>query len=90
MDDQQTKLCEYLTLNQSQKNKKILEIKLIETKRIINMSNMFDNCNSLITLPDISDWDTKNVTNMRNMFSGCESLKSLQIFLNGILKMLLI
>ena len=77
IDDQQTKLTEYLTLNQSQKTKKILEIKLIETNNIINMSNMFDNCNFLITLPDISDWDTKNVTNMSGMFSGCESLESL-------------
>ena len=54
------------------------------------MSFMFNNCESLNNLPDISKWDTKNVANMNGMFYSCESLKKNQIFLNGILKMLLI
>ena len=29
------------------------------------MSNMFDGCNLLSTLPDIYKWDTKNVTDIR-------------------------
>ena len=47
------------------------------------MSYMFKDCYSLRSLPDISKWDTKNVTNMSNMLQGW-------IFLDGILKMLLI
>ena len=38
---------------------------------------MFNGCNSLISLPDISNWNTKNVTNMSYMFSDCSSLISL-------------
>ena len=40
------------------------------------MRSMFYNCNSLISLPDISKWNTTNVTNMRSMFYNCNSLKS--------------
>ena len=57
----ENKLCEKLILNQEQKNKDILEIKLIETNKITNMSYMFYWCSSLNSLPDISKWDTKNV-----------------------------
>ena len=38
------------------------------------MSNMFSQCSSLISLPDISKWDTKNVTKMSDMFSECHNL----------------
>ena len=38
---------------------------------------MFYNCNSLISLPDISKWNTTNVTTMSYMYCNCRSLKSL-------------
>ena len=39
------------------------------------MSYIFNRCNSLISLPDISKWNTSNVNDMRWMFYGCnESL----------------
>ena len=56
------------------KTKDILKIKLIETRPIIDMSFMFCNCKSLISLPDISKWDMTNVTDMTEMFKSCESL----------------
>ena len=61
-------LSEHLELNQNQKEKNILEIKLIETNPIINMSYLFCECKSLKFLPDISKWDTKNVINISSMF----------------------
>ena len=48
-----------------------------DTKNVNNMSDMFRYCNSLESLPDISNWDTKNVKDMSFMFSGCSSLSSL-------------
>ena len=33
---------------------------------------IFDECNSLSSLPDISKWNTSNVTNMYNMFDDCK------------------
>ena len=42
-----------------------------------NMSYMFSNCSSLISLPDISKWNTNNVKDMSYMFYYCSSLVSL-------------
>ena len=41
------------------------------------MSSMLYECNSLISLPDISKWNTSNVNGMSKMFSGFNSLISL-------------
>ena len=38
---------------------------------------MFNNCSSLLSLPDISKWNTNNVTDMSFMFVNCSSLSSL-------------
>ena len=38
---------------------------------------MFNNCSSLILLPDISKWDTRNIINMNYLFSECTSLTKL-------------
>ena len=38
------------------------------------MSNIFFNCTSLKSLPDISKWNTENVISMKNMFYHCNSL----------------
>ena len=40
------------------------------------MSGIFQECKSLISIPDISKWDTKNVNDMSYLFSKCISLKS--------------
>ena len=62
--------------NVENNNNNILKIKLKEIDKITDMSYMFDRCSSLLSLPDISNWNTNNVTNMSCMFWGCkESLK---------------
>jgi len=58
-------------------NNNILEIKLKVIDNVTNMSYMFNECSSLISLPDISKWNTNNVTNMSHIFYGCSSLLSL-------------
>ena len=64
IDNKEQDLIEYLKIN---KNEKILKIKLKEIKTITNMSYMLDGCNSVTSLPDISNWNTNNVTNMTCM-----------------------
>ena len=54
-----------------------LELKLKNIKKITNLSHMFANCSSLISLPDIYKWETSKITNMNYLFFGCSSLKSL-------------
>ena len=41
------------------------------------MSNMFSGCKSLVSLPDISNWDISKVTSLKGVFYGCKSLSLL-------------
>ena len=70
------KLYEKININEN-KDKNLLKIKLIGMNTISDASFMFSQCNSLISLPDILNWNTINVTNMSNMFQECFSLCSL-------------
>ena len=70
-------LCEYLELNNYQKQKHQIEILLVEIITINDFSHMFDSCSLLKCLPDIDKWETKNVTNMSYMFCECSPLQSL-------------
>ena len=54
-----------------------LEIILKAIDNITNLDSMFWGCESLISLPDISNLNTNNVTDMSSMFYGCISLSSL-------------
>ena len=75
------KICKIVSNNQeyelAEEFKIKNRIKLIGFNNVINMSYIFENCSSLISLPDIYKWNTNNVTNMSYMFYGCSSLKSL-------------
>ena len=55
----------------------LLEIKLIETKKITSLNSMFGGCKTLHSLDDFSEWDTSCVTDMSYMFNKCISLKIL-------------
>ena len=58
-------------------NNNTLNIKLICINNVTDMSYMFSECTSLISLSDISKWNTNNVINMSYMFDQCTSLNSL-------------
>jgi len=59
---------EYIKFNNSIENK----------LKVNDISNMFENCNSLKTL-DLSNLDTSNVINMMLIFSNCWSMTSLNL-----------
>ena len=65
IDNKEQNIIEYLNVNI---NQKLLKIKLKEIKTITNMYFMFSNCESLTSLPDISNWNTNNIINMSLMF----------------------
>jgi len=71
------KLMEYLDKKEIDKNKMEFEIKLYKINEINNFSYMFYNCNSLLSLPDISKWNINNNTDTSYMFYNCTSLISL-------------
>ena len=78
INDKLQDIIEHFTItDQIQYNNNELIIKLIETSKIIKMNSIFSDCKSLISLPDISDWDFKDVIDMSTMFSYCENLTSL-------------
>ena len=54
-----------------------LEVKLRFSSQLIDMSYMFNDCSSLISIEDIDRIDTSEVTNMAYLFCGCNSLEEL-------------
>lgn len=40
---------------------------------VTDMSNMFQSCSSITSIPNINQWDTSSVTNMSQMFSNAQS-----------------
>jgi surface protein len=76
IEGKETALEEYYYGNEND-SKKIIEIKLIGINKVINLSYMFFDCTSLISISDISTWDTSNVKDISDMFVGCKSLTSL-------------
>ena len=79
VNEKEKDLCEHITKHEIDinSNNKILEIKLIEMKKITNMKLMFLGCKELLSLPDFSNWDTNNITDMSFMFYDCTSIKNL-------------
>jgi len=75
IDNKEYEICEKYNIKNYNKNK--LEIKLKGIDNINNMSNMFRQCSSLLSLPDIYKWNTINVTDISYMFYRCSSLSSL-------------
>ena len=61
-------ICEFLKMIPDNKSNKNL---------IMTLEEIFNNCTSLKSLPDISKWDTSSVIDMSGIFNNCTSLKSL-------------
>ena len=62
-------------------NQEVLDTILLSnfyTSEVINMSEMFYDCN-LITNLNMKNFNTSNVTNMNRLFSGCRALTSLDV-----------
>ena len=48
-------------------------MRYFDTSKVVNMSNMFSNCENLTSI-DLSGFNTSKVTNMSGMFSSCKNL----------------
>ena len=64
-------------INKDDVKKGFLKVKLFSTNKITNISSMFHQCDSLISVHDISNLDTSKITSFNNLFDGCTSLLSL-------------
>ena len=73
-EDKEYDLSEYIKINNK---KEKLEIKLNGISNINNMSNMFYECSTLLSLSDISKWDTSNIMDISYIFGGFELLEYL-------------
>lgn len=71
INGQKTKLTQFYNYNEKENE---LNITLVKTGEINDLSNMFAHCVSLTSLPDISRLDTSNVENMSSMFLNCKKL----------------
>ena len=77
INGEERELAALYNLKKPQDLNNTIEIRLKGIKNITNMSEMFDYCQRLSSLTDISKWDTKNVTDMSKIFSRCDRLSSL-------------
>ena len=75
IDNKEYNISEKFNIKRYNKDKIIIKLKGIQN--ITNMSDMFCDCASLISLPDTSKLYTSNVNNMSRIFSCCLSLSSL-------------
>ena len=73
IDGKISEICSEYEFNKKQEN---ITIKLIECKMIEDMSYMFLNCKSLLSL-DISKWNMNNIKYLYCMFLGCSSLHTI-------------
>ena len=55
-----------------------LDVSSFRTSNVTNMSNVFNGCNSLLSI-DLSNWDTTNVLSMEEMFANNYKLKTLDL-----------
>ena len=58
-------------------DKNILKIKLKGINELINISYMFDECESLLSVLYFSNWNFSKINNMKCMFNRCKNLQSL-------------
>ena len=45
--------------------------------KVTNISNLFNFCYSLLSIPDISKWNIQNVESISRLFDHCSKLTSL-------------
>ena len=78
-EEREYKLTEYWEDLKNNINTQLTSIKfkIKGINNITNMSYMFDGCDQIQILPDISKWDTSKVTNISCMFAGCSLITSL-------------
>ena len=58
-------------------DKNTLTIKLTGINEFTNVSHMFNECESLLSVTQMSNWDFSHITNMKCMFNRCKNLTSL-------------
>ena len=77
LNNKEMRLTTRISYKKKNEEDNLLEIKLIEAKKITSMNCMFRGCKTLFSLDNFSQWDTSNVTDMSCMFSKCTNLKAL-------------
>ena len=75
INDKEYEITQKYNIKNYNDNKLIIKLKGIA--QVTSMEDMFSGCSSLLSLPDISNWNTYNITNMSYLFNGCRSLLSL-------------
>ena len=77
LSNKEMRLTTRISYKKKNEEDNLLEIKLIEAKKITSMNCMFRGCKTLFSLDNFSQWDTSYVTDMSCMFSKCTNLKAL-------------
>ena len=76
-EDKEYPLTEKFNLENYKKGEKLLEIKLKVFRDMKDISFMFSDCTSLVSISKLISWNTENIISMKGMFAGCTSLVSI-------------
>ena len=76
-NDDEYELDSFLDLKDNTIDNDLLEIKLKELNDITDLSYMFNDCSSLVSLSDVSIWNNRNIINLKCLFNNCFLLEKL-------------
>ena len=78
INGKEKELCDNYINKQGKNQNNYLYVKMLFKEAIVDISNIFDGCTSLISISDnISKWNISKVTKMNRLFNQCISLESL-------------
>ena len=83
-------LTSFIDINKLEIKSGNLGVHLKQLNNTLDISFMFYDCNSLLSIENITNWSIENIINMSFLFVGCSSLKSLPDIQNGMQIILLI
>ena len=77
INGKEKELCDNYINKQGKNQNNYLYVKMLFKEAIVDISNIFDGCTSLISISDnISKWNISKVTKMNRLFNQCQSLES--------------
>ena len=70
-------ITDYYRINDSDKKKDYLTIKLIIPDKLSDITFMFHNCSSIVEIDNIENWDLSKIADIKDIFFNCSSLLKL-------------
>ena len=70
-------LCEYYNIDDMEENNELINVILIENKKMIDLSHMFSGCKTLLSISNSSRWNISQINNLSYLFYDCQIIEFL-------------